>query len=161
MTLYGLSAKIPKSYLNTNIKKMPRKKPTLHEDNLQIAVSNYIRYQYPHAFFCHIANERQTGIRFNKKGQAFSPKGNKLKQMGVRSGMPDLLIFNPVRDSTSWDTVRYLGLALELKYGKGVPTENQKKCLERLDELGWRTDIAWGFENAKKVIDDYMEGVSK
>lgn len=113
------------------------------EDALTIQVSDYIRYQYPKAFFTHIANERRT-----------SPMhGAKLKKMGVRAGLPDILIFSQKWVSTN---VMLAGVAIELKVKPNKPTESQITALETLKKNGWVTDVCYDFETAKYVIDQYF-----
>ena len=45
--------------------------------------------------YTHVANELKTGLKQGKNGRWFSPTGNKLKQLGKKSGVPDFLIFEP------------------------------------------------------------------
>ena len=45
--------------------------------------------------WCHVANERQTSIKQSRGGRYYSPEGNKLKSMGVKKGVPDVMIFEP------------------------------------------------------------------
>ena len=108
------------------------------EDNLQIAVANYLRLAYPKVLWTHVANERQTSPQ----------RGAKLKKMGVRAGIPDILIFAK-RGSVS-------GLAIELKIKPNTPTQAQKDCLDTLSINGWWTKLCWDFDGAKKIIDSYL-----
>lgn len=109
------------------------------EDNLQIAVANYLRYQYPNILFAHIANERKTTHQ----------QGARLKQKGVKSGMPDIMVF---KQNTSDNT----GLAIELKIKPNKPTPSQLTVLGQLKDEGWQTHIAYSFDEAKEVIDKYL-----
>lgn len=115
------------------------------EDSLQIAVANYLRLAYPKVLWTHVANERQTSPQ----------RGAKLKKMGVRAGMPDLLIFK-VKTETSRYSGLFVGLAIELKIGKNKPTTNQIVCLEQFESEGWYVDMCYSFDAAKKVIDNYL-----
>lgn len=116
------------------------------EESLQIAVATYLNLQYPHVFWCHIANERQTSPQ----------RGAKLKKMGVRAGMPDVMIFfeSWIKAATKID---YYGLAIELKIKPNKPTENQYKCLDELISNGWKTKVCYSFDEAKEVIDSYLK----
>jgi len=107
------------------------------EDQLTIAVADYLRLQYPKVLFTHIANERQTSPQ----------RGAKLKRMGVKAGMPDLLIF---------ERGTYSGLAIELKIKPNRPTENQERCLDFLAMCGWQCHVCYDFDEAKKIIDNYL-----
>lgn len=72
----------------------------------------------------------------------------KLKTMGVKPGVPDL--FLPVSRGG------YYGLFIEMKYGKNKPTDNQKIWLSDLDGQGYKAVVCYGFEEAKKAIEDYL-----
>ncbi len=109
------------------------------EENLQIAVANYLRLAYPKVLWTHVANERQTSPQ----------RGAKLKKMGVRAGIPDILIFENA-------TKIYSGLAIELKVRPNICTEKQLECLNLLDRAGWKTLICYSFEEAMIGIDTYF-----
>lgn len=117
------------------------------EDNLQIAVADYLRLQYPKVLFTHIANERQTTPQ----------RGAKLKRMGVKKGMPDFTIFEPVFIRDYRHNVKFCGLAIELKIKPNKLTKEQKEVLERLKSCGWQTDVCYDFDQAKKTIDEYFK----
>jgi hypothetical protein len=113
------------------------------EDALTSQVATYLRLQYPKVLFTHIANERRT-----------SPMhGAKLKRMGVRAGMPDILVFHQV-----WLTKQLMqcGLAIELKIKPNKPTDLQKECLTGLFKNGWSTHVIYDFQTAKQTIDNYL-----
>lgn len=112
------------------------------EDSLTIGVADYLRLQYPNILFTHIANERQT-----------SPmRGAKLKRMGVRAGMPDIMIFKRAMLS-----VEYYGLAIELKIRPNKVTEKQLECMDGLLRAGWQFVICYDFDEAKNIIDLYLK----
>lgn len=115
------------------------------EDRLQIAVATYLRAKYPETLWCHIANERQTSPQ----------RGAKLKKMGVRAGMPDVMVFR--RSGTN----KYIGLAIELKVGNNKPTEAQYDVMYHLKCLGWFTAFCWSFDEAQKIIDEYINGFTE
>ena len=108
------------------------------EDNLQIAVMDYIRLQYPTALAIHVGNERAT-----------SPQaGARLKRKGVLSGVFDILIFNPID--------KFNGLAIELKIKPNKPTENQLDFKHKIEYNCWKAEIIYDFNNAKNAIDSYF-----
>lgn len=114
------------------------------EDSLTIAVANYLRLQYPDVLFTHIANERKTSVIH----------GAKLKRMGVRAGMPDIMIFR-----SKWEQkyhILYLGLAIELKIGKNKPTDLQAETIGKLEKENWEVAVCYSFDEAKKIIDNYL-----
>ena len=84
------------------------------EDKLQRAIMNYLIMQYPDAIFTHPMNE----------GKRSKFEQYKMKYLGAKPGIPDLLIFTP-------NNV-FSGLAVELKYKYNKPTDNQKSGLNGL-----------------------------
>ena len=81
----------------------------------------------------------------------------KLKRMGVRRGYPD--IFLPVRRAG------LSGLYIELKAesrrpktkrGKGGVSDEQAWWLSELWKQGYSTHVCWGFEEARKTIEEYL-----
>ena len=72
----------------------------------------------------------------------------KLKAMGVKAGVPDLCLPVPVG--------RYHGLYIELKIGKGRPSDRQREWIAHLCEAGYAVNICYGFKEAAKVILDYL-----
>lgn len=110
------------------------------EDNLLMAVVSYLRLQYPHILFTHIANERKA-----------SPQaGARLKKKGVVAGFPDLLIFQ-------YSKRGYNGCAIELKIHPNKPTDSQKAVGKKLQDCLWQWYVCYTFEEAKKVIDNYLK----
>lgn len=59
------------------------------------------------------------------------------RQIGLRAGVPDVLLLRPSRDG------HWTGLALELKWGKGKPTPDQELWLTRLGLAGWRAGVVY------------------
>ena len=110
------------------------------EDNLQKNVAKYL--DLLGLMWCHVANERKTSHQ----------AGKRLKAKGVKSGVPDCLIFTPVD--------HYKGMALELKIKPNKPTRNQKKWLLELSILGWYCDVAYSFDEAQEKIDKYLKSMS-
>lgn len=73
-----------------------------------------------------------------------------LKDQGVKSGVPD--IFLPVPRG------KFNGMFIEMKFGRGKTSENQDTWIAQLNDFGYRAVVCHGFEEAKKDIEDYMEG---
>ena len=117
------------------------------EDSLQIAISNYLRLQYPHVLFCHIANERKTTPQ----------RGKKLKRMGVRKGMPDLMVYHSKIEDSEFGVKVQSGIALELKVKPNKPTESQLEVLEQLEKQNWVTSVVYDFDSAKNLLDEYLK----
>lgn len=77
-----------------------------------------------------------------------------LKKQGVKSGVPDL--FLPVavyKGNGQW----YHGLFIEMKRRKGGKlSNNQKEWILKLDEQGYKVTVAKGYNDAIKIITDYL-----
>ncbi len=107
------------------------------EDDLQMAVAKYL--DFLSVCWCHVANERKTS----------KIAGLRLKKKGVKSGVPDVLIFEPNDD--------YSGLAIELKIKPNKPTDNQKEWLESLKEKGWYTEVCYSLDDVRSLIKKYFK----
>lgn len=124
------------------------KKPKIKmnkEESLTIAVADYLRLQYPNVLFTHIANERQTTPQ----------RGAKFKRMGVRKGMPDIMIFCDKMYDREY-SLKYYGLAIELKIKPNKLTESQIEVLEYLVNNGWVYEVCYDFDEAQRKIDNYL-----
>jgi hypothetical protein len=143
---------------------MKPKKQT--EFSLQVQVCEYLRMQYPKALFK--ANFAD-GIKLSI-GQA-----TKLKRAGSGRAFPDLMIFEPRKASAcaGSEVLGYLspcyhGLFIELKregeevYERNFEAKSNRHLKEQhimlcaLRQRGYYCDFAVGFEQAKRVIDFYM-----
>lgn len=121
------------------------------EERVHTAVCNYLRLQYPDVIF----TSESAGIRLTI-GQAA-----KVKKLRSEAALPDLWIAEPRGG--------YCGLFLELKRdqaevydkrGKLRQTPHikaQNAMLIRLLEKGYYAAFGCGFDDAKKVIDSYMD----
>ena len=141
----------------------------MKESDLQIAVADYLRLQYPEVIF---HSDFGSGIKLTK-GQAIKQK----RQNGGRRAWPDLFIAEPIitsyRDENGMikltQTKNYSGIFIELKKeGTRLKKKNgewasdhiaeQAEMLERLEFRGYRAMFAVGFDDAKKIIDLYFKG---
>ena len=120
------------------------------EENLQIAVCNYLRLQYPNILF----NSDLSGIKLTM-GQAV-----KAKKLRSSKGFPDLVIYEP--------RGRYCGLFIELKReGERITNKKgelisdhlkeQDEIIQKLNLKGYLACFAIGFDEAKKIIDLYLK----
>lgn len=73
----------------------------------------------------------------------------RMKAEGVKAGVPDLCL--PVARGG------YHGLFIEMKAGRNKPTELQKKWLTDLQEQGYLTAVCYGWEEAARLLTDYLE----
>ena len=82
------------------------------------------------------------------EGKRSAVTGSRLKQAGLKPGVPDIVL--PVARGG------YIGLYIELKYGKNKVTENQKTWLRDLREHNHLTAVCYGWEQAKELIESYL-----
>lgn len=117
------------------------------EDTLTIECHNQFNLHFKKRLFLHIPNERKTKKVKTRSGGFVSPRGGMLKRMGVKSGVPDILIPEP--------TDIYPALWVELKterikyrnkkreVDKSYPTPNQRRMLVELHRRGHAVAVAW------------------
>lgn len=113
-----------------------------NEENEQIALFQWAEFaavRYPELeLMYHVPNEGKRSVR----------TGSRLKKAGLKSGVPDIVL--PVARGG------YIGLYIELKYGKNKITENQKNWLRALSEQNHYAAVCYGWEQAKDVIETYL-----
>lgn len=73
----------------------------------------------------------------------------KLKRMGVKAGVPDLVLPSPHGG--------YAGLYIELKIGKNKQTDSQKEWMEMLTEQGYKVVLCYGGDAAIQTIENYIK----
>lgn len=133
----------------------------MKESDLQVMVADYIRLRYPNVLF---HSDFGSGIKLTK-GQAIKQK----RQNGGRRGWPDMFIANRRYDLEN--CAEYHGLFLELKKDGtrlhkkdgSWATEHiaeQAETLQALQDRGYETYFAIGFEQAKEIIDEYLGGTN-
>ena len=137
------------------------------ELELQAQVADYIRLQYPDVIF---HSDFGSGIKLTM-GQAIKQK----RLNGGRRAWPDMFIAEPKKVVISKGehtrlVAGYHGLFIELKRegvrifkqdGKLVADEHIREQFDMLADLrhrGYAAEFACGFDEAKKLIDDYMKG---
>ena len=105
------------------------------EDAEQEAVVEYC--DLLHIPIVHIPNEGKRSLSYAAR----------MKRMGLRSGLPDLLV--PLARGG------YHGLFIEMKYGKNKTTKEQKEWLERLSAEGYACAVCYNAAEAIKTIERY------
>lgn len=70
------------------------------------------------------------------------------RQMGVKSGVPDLFFPVPLNG--------YHGMFIEMKAGKGRLSKEQEKWISVLETFGYKCVVAYGWEEAKKSLEEYV-----
>lgn len=120
------------------------------EYNLQVQVIEYLKIRYPNVLF----RSDLIGVRLTI-GQA-----KKVKKIQNGRGWPDLFIAEPRGG--------YTGLFLELKATFGdlytkqgqlretKRIQEQHQVLAALTKRGYRAVFAAGFDEARRIIDDYL-----
>lgn len=77
----------------------------------------------------------------------------RLKAEGVKSGVPDLCL--PVAKG------KYHGLYIEMKINSNKPTQNQIKWIESLIVEGYQAKVCYGWQEAVKIIENYLRGLDE
>ena len=115
---------------------------TRNEENEQSTLFKWAAFaegKYPELrLMYHIPNE----------GKRSSVTGARLKQAGLKSGVPDVCL--PTAHGG------YIGLYIEMKVKPNKPTENQKLWLRALREAGHFTAVCFDWEEAKNLIEEYL-----
>jgi hypothetical protein len=94
----------------------------------------------PGLFFYHVPN----GLARN------ATEGGIFKAQGLRKGWPDYCLDLPLG--------RYHGLRLELKAPDGdKPSAEQLDILARLESVGFKCCVAWGFDDARRDLERYLD----
>lgn len=107
------------------------------EDQFQKTVSRYL--DSLGLIWFHSPNEIKAKVQYMAKR----------KSMGVKSGVPDVMIFNT--------NSKYNGLAIELKAGYNKPSESQLEWLDKLTSLGWFAIWSNSLDEVLETIDNYIK----
>jgi len=127
----------------------PFSKYLTKEDHLHSQIAQYLNMQYPQCLWIHCPNEGKRSV-FERY---------KAKILGLKSGIPDFLIFEQKVIEYKALNVNggTCGLAIELKIKPNKPTLNQLLFLENFNIRKWFTVVCYSFEEAKEIIDWYLE----
>lgn len=119
------------------------------EEKLQIAVSKYLKLQYPDVIF----TAESSGLKLTI-GQAVIAK-----KLRSDKGLPDLMIFEPNKYHKGL-FIELKAAGVRLKSGDLPNTEHireQTALLVRLCDRGYAAYFACGFDEAKEIIDEYLK----
>jgi len=115
--------------------------PYPKEEDEQMALATYLDTR--HFLWCHVPNEGMFKPAYMQKRS----------RLGVKKGIPDVLIFDPIY-SDEVGGLRYFGMAIELKRQKGgVATLEQGHWLYQLEDKGWKVFLAHGKKEAVDEIE--------
>ncbi len=131
------------------------KPPTEHQEQAELfrwAEGESVRLPALRMLFA-IPNGAGVNHQTSRKGKRFSLEGAKLKKEGMKSGVPDVFGAIPCNG--------YHGIFIEMKrsqksLSKVTPEQHQWKAA--LETMGYRVEVCYGWEAAKAVILDYLEG---
>lgn len=77
--------------------------------------------------------------------------GQKLKQQGLQPGVSDYIVPVPII------SLGIPGLWLEMKRTRGgTVSEEQKAFRKRMESFGWQCEVAKGWVEAARIIQDYL-----
>ncbi len=134
-------------------------------DILQKLIANPSEHSQQSAVFCWAALPEvqkqypQLKWMFAIPNGFYSTPGQKMKMKaeGLRSGVPD--IFLPVL-AYSYDKMHnYFGLFIEMKrVDKGMASYAQDEYISYLRSQGYKVEVCYGFDEARKVIISYLGG---
>lgn len=113
------------------------------EDADQINFTSWFYYQYPHysTLYFHVVNENTMPVQGRVKA----------KKKGLKAGVSDIFVM--IKRGV------YSGLVIELKRQdktKSRVSIEQQCFLEEMDEQGFYCAVCYGFEQAKKCVQDYL-----
>ena len=110
------------------------------EEMMQTVLVNWFERTYPeHSPWMH--HSPNGGARDGRTGQ-------KMKLLGARRGVPDLMLFVGMGE--------YVGLALELKAKGGRLSSDQARWLQHLKLQGWHTEVPYTLEQAQDCVNGYL-----
>lgn len=128
--------------------KKPRKK---EEEILQVNCVQWFDLQYPRFQLC-LIHPPNGGVRPSrvdpKTGARYSPEAMKLKRMGVRAGVLDLLLLVKRRG--------FGGLFIEMKAKNGEWSKEQLEFRAMMFEQGYYVEECRSLESFIKIIKDYL-----
>lgn len=120
-----------------------RTKPREIEEAEQMALMAWLELQYPAVF--------ERTIHTPNGGHRSKRVAGRLKALGTKRGVPDLLCFVPSRE--------FRGLAVEMKRPGAPPSavrSEQIDWLRYLEAIGWHCCICRGFDEARTAFEGYL-----
>jgi len=113
-------------------------------------ISDYLSYQYPKLIF----HFDMAGVNLSKA------QSGMIKYLQKHRGYPDLFIVQPTKKSAGlFIELKEEGQKLYKKDGRTPVSEHvgeQMKMLTLLRDRGYQATFAIGFDEAKRIIDNYL-----
>lgn len=109
-----------------------------HESKLQQQCVRWFRYQYPDHVLFAIPNGGHRRVE----------TAAIMKAEGTMAGVPDLFL--------AFMRGGYGGLFIEMKYGKGQPSELQDMVIERLRVKHYKVVICRTFDEFQSEVENYL-----
>jgi len=122
------------------------------EDTLQVAITRYLKSQFPKLLWLHVPN---SGVRT-------SWERFRMSVLGLKKGAPDLMLFrhrinHDLIEQNYGKDYEFSGLAIELKAGKNRQEPEQIEWQIQLEAEGWIYKVFYEYDPAVKFIDQYMQ----
>ena len=93
--------------------------------------------------------ELALAYHIQNEGKRSQGTGKLLKAAGVKKGVPDICIPVPRQG--------FAALYIELKFGDNRATKEQKEFIKKLRENNTRVEVAYGAEEAREIIRNYLK----
>jgi hypothetical protein len=94
--------------------------------------------------------DHRTVVRKDGTAYTYSPTGKKLKEQGVKAGVPDLHL--PIARRG------FFGLWIEMKVGENDLSKEQRQWKTALEEEGYAYRVCYSADDAWKVLMWYIAG---
>ena len=131
------------------------------EEHHQVALVDWFRKQYPK--YANLLTLGSIGENVGSRRMA------RLKQMGLTPGYPDLFFALPKKiehhkfDRHLGEGIKefievefFAGLFIEMKSEKGIVSSHQKEIHELLRKHHYKVEVAYDWEEAKQIIENYL-----
>lgn len=83
---------------------------------------------------------------------------NKMKEEGVKKGVPDVFLPVPMTYLNEGQVVGMkAGLWIEMKAGKNKTSPDQDWWIGKLRDMGYRVEVCYSAEDAIKIIKEYLD----
>lgn len=116
-------------------------KPRIQAEKMEMRVLSAWLDLRPGLLWCHVPNESQASVQYRTQ----------ISRLGLKAGVPDVLIFTPapkhrviIGMDGEVNAFQSAGTALELKAGNNRATDQQRYWLAELEKCGWAVNCLSG-----------------